>query len=41
MRAQLGLDFLDAVWAKAGLAENDATALAVEAQHKTRRRRRS
>ena len=41
LRAQLGLDFLDAIWAKAGLAEEDATALATEAQHKTRRRRRA
>jgi Ribbon-helix-helix protein, copG family len=41
LRAQLGLDFLDAMWAKASLAEDDATKLAVEAQHKTRRPRRS
>ena len=39
LRAQLGLDFLDAAWAKATLSAEDATALAVEAQHKTRRRR--
>jgi hypothetical protein len=41
LRAQLGLDFLDAMWAKASLPEDDATKLAVEAQHKTRRPRRS
>jgi Ribbon-helix-helix protein, copG family len=38
LRAQLGLDFLETIWAKASLDEDDATALAVEAQHKTRRR---
>lgn len=41
LRAQLGLDFLDAMWARASLGDEDAAALAVEAQHKTRRRRRS
>jgi len=41
LRAQLGLDFLDAMWAQASLDDEDADALAVEAQHKTRRRRRS
>jgi hypothetical protein len=41
LRAQLGLDFLAAMWAQASLDDEDADALAVEAQHKTRRRRRS
>jgi hypothetical protein len=41
LRAQLGLDFLDAMWAKASLTDKVAMDLAVEAQHKTRRRRRS
>jgi ribbon-helix-helix CopG family protein len=41
LRTQLGLDFLETMWAKASLSEDDAAALAVEAQHKTRRRRRS
>lgn len=41
LRAQLGLDFLESMWAKASLSDDDAAALAVEAQHKTRRRRRS
>jgi hypothetical protein len=39
LRTQLGLDFLETMWAKASLREDDAAALAVEAQHKTRRRR--
>jgi hypothetical protein len=41
LRAHLGLDFLDSMWAKASLSEEEATSLAVEAQHKTRRRRRT
>ena len=41
LRAQLGLDFLETMWAKASLSEDDAARIAVEAQHKTRRRRRS
>ncbi len=41
LRAHLGLDFLEAMWAKASLGEDEAVALAVEAQHETRRRRRS
>lgn len=41
LRAQLGLDFLESMWAKASLGDDDAAALGVEAQHKTRRRRRS
>lgn len=39
LRAQLGLAFLETMWAKASLGEDDAMGLAVEAQHKTRRRR--
>jgi len=36
LRRDLGLDLLDRLWAKNNLPEDDATALAVEAQHKTR-----
>ena len=36
LRRDLGLEFLDRLWAKNDLPEDDATALAVEAQHKTR-----
>lgn len=39
LRSQLGLDFLDAMWAKAPLEANEALDLAVEAQHGTRPRR--
>lgn len=39
LRRELGLDLLDRIWAKTGLPE-EAQALAVEAQHATRRRRR-
>ena len=38
LRRDLGLDLLDQLWARAELAEDDAMALAVEAQHRTRRR---
>jgi hypothetical protein len=42
LRAQLGLDFLDAMWAKAApLTEDEALAVAVEAQHHTRPPRRA
>jgi hypothetical protein len=41
LRAHLGLDFLESMWAKAALSEDEAAAVAVEAQHKTRRRRRA
>jgi hypothetical protein len=37
VRAQLGLGFLESMWAKASLTEDEAMALAVEAQHATRR----
>ena len=36
LRRDLGLDLLDGLWAKNDLPEVDATALALEAQHKTR-----
>ena len=39
VRQQLGLDLLRRVWQQADLAEDDATALAVEAQHRTRSQR--
>ncbi len=35
-RAALGLDLLDQMSARNGLPESEATALAVEAQHRTR-----
>lgn len=38
LRRDLGLDFLDRMWAQAELSEGDANALAVEAQHRTRPR---
>jgi len=38
LRRDLGLDLLEQLWAKNQLSENEATQLAVEAQHKTRRR---
>jgi Ribbon-helix-helix protein, copG family len=40
LRRDLGLDLLEKLWQRADLAEEDAAALAVEAQHKTRRSRR-
>jgi metal-responsive CopG/Arc/MetJ family transcriptional regulator len=40
VRKHLGLDLLDRLWARNDLAEDEANALAVEAQHATRRRRR-
>lgn len=36
LRRDLGLDLLDRLWASSTLDEGDATALAVEAQHRTR-----
>jgi len=36
LRRDLGLDVLDQLWAKNDLSEDEAAALAVEAQHKTR-----
>jgi hypothetical protein len=40
LRRELGFDLLDRLWRQNDLSEDEATALAVEAQHKTRRRRR-
>lgn len=40
VRHALGLDLLDNLWGKAELDEDAALALAVEAQHTTRPRRR-
>lgn len=37
LRQQLGLVFLEQAWSRAGLAEDEALALAVEAQHEARR----
>ncbi len=34
------VDLLERLWAKSDLGEEEALALAVEAQHKTRRRKR-
>ena len=39
LRRDLGLDLLDRLWSAAPLSEEDAMALAIEAQHATRRRR--
>jgi hypothetical protein len=39
LRRDLDLDLFDRMWAREGLPEDQANALAVEAQHKTRRRR--
>jgi hypothetical protein len=40
LRRDLGLDFLDHMWERASLTPEEADALAIEAQHGTRRRRR-
>ncbi len=40
LRRDLGLALLDRLWETDDLAEDEATALAVEAQHKTRRAKR-
>ena len=40
LRRELGLDLLDRLWQSNDLAEDEATMLAVEAQHKTRNPRR-
>jgi hypothetical protein len=40
LRRELGFDLLARLWEQSDLPEDEATALAVEAQHKTRRRRR-
>ncbi len=40
LRRDLGFDLLERLWQRADLGEEQALALAVEAQHETRRRRR-
>lgn len=40
LRRDLGLDLLERLWQRTEMAEDEAMALAVEAQHRTRRRRR-
>jgi hypothetical protein len=40
LRRELGFDLLDRLWRRNDLGEEQALALAVEAQHRTRRRRR-
>lgn len=40
LRRDLGLDLLDQLWARNDLPEDEAAALALEAQHRTRRRSR-
>jgi hypothetical protein len=40
LRRELGFDFLDRLWSRGDVGEESALAIAVEAQHKTRRRRR-
>lgn len=40
LRRDLGLDLLERLWAKNDLSEEEAAALAVEAQHKTRSKAR-
>ena len=40
LRRDLGLDLLDRLWSRNKLSEHEATRLAVEAQHRTRPRRK-
>lgn len=40
LRRDLGLDLLERLWAKNRMGEDEAMRLAVEAQHRTRPRRR-
>jgi hypothetical protein len=40
VRRDLGLDLLEQLWGRNDMAEDEATVLAVEAQHKTRKRAR-
>ncbi len=40
LRRELGLELLDQLWARNEVPEQEATELAVEAQHKTRRKAR-
>jgi len=41
LRRDLGFDLLERLWAKADLSEDEAMALALEAQHEARRSHRS
>jgi hypothetical protein len=41
VRRDLGLDLLERMWARNRMSEDEAGRIAVEAQHATRRRRRS
>lgn len=41
LRRDLGLDLLDRLWEQADMGEEQARELAVEAQHRTRRGRRT
>lgn len=40
VRRDLGLDLLERMWARNRMSEDEASRIAVEAQHATRRRRR-
>jgi len=40
LRRELGLDLLERLWQRDDIGEDEALALAAEAQHKTRPRRR-
>jgi hypothetical protein len=40
VRRELGFDLLERLWQRDDMGEDEALALAVEAQHETRRRRR-
>jgi hypothetical protein len=40
LRRDLGFDLLDRIWARNDMPEDEAMALALEAQHETRRRKR-
>jgi hypothetical protein len=40
LRRELGLDLLERLWQRGDEEESNAIALAVEAQHRTRKRRR-
>jgi hypothetical protein len=40
LRRELGFELLERLWERNDLSEEDATALAVEAQHETRQSRR-
>jgi metal-responsive CopG/Arc/MetJ family transcriptional regulator len=40
LRRELGFDLLERLWRQNDIGEESAVALSVEAQHKTRRRRR-